>query len=321
MTTDSSYSSHPWHMHLLVSSMSAHGHAATIGPSVVKTLRAAGWKVSVSVTTAEDTPHLVASASTAPFVAALGGDGYISQVAQGIKGSDAIFVPLPGGRGNDLCRALGLSADPMVRAEHLASILRDARQDTHSDEAATERLAAHIRDVDALWVEEDDKPARLAMGIVSLGFDSTVNQIANESGLKSGPLVYGYAALVGFRRYRERVIHALVDGEQRNLSGWIAAVSNSGMFGGGIRFVPTSDVEDGRMELVHVGSATKPVILRALMNILRRRSAEHPLISVAQVDHIRFTEPVGVQAWADGDPIATVPFSVRTEKGAIRMLA
>lgn len=306
----------PWHIHLLVSSMSAHGQAIKVGPSVVRILRAAGWKVTVSVTTAEDTPSKIAKASSAPFVAALGGDGYLSQVAQGVKETESIFVPLPGGRGNDLCRALKVSADPVERAQELSALLKH-----RTDDEIRDVIERHTRDIDAMWLHEEGKSPRIALGILSLGFDASVNQIANDSWFRSGPIAYGYGALAGFASFRERPIRAIVDGIERDLSGWIASVSNSGMFGGGIHFVPASGLEDGCMELVHVGSASRSVVLRALLEILKSRNAEHPLIQVSQVRSISFVEPAGMEAWADGDPVATVPFSVSMERGAIRTLA
>lgn len=307
------------HMHLLVSSMSARGRALTVAPDVVRRLRAGGWKVTVSVTKAEDNLRALSDKVDAPFVGALGGDGYLAQTAQSVQGSDAVFVPLPGGRGNDLCRALGLSPDPLKRADQLASYM--TRQPGHNGADGVQFVEDHIRCVDAMWLDEGDKPAMMTLGIVSLGFDSAVNQIANDSWFRSGPIAYGYGALAGFGRYTERQVRALVDGEDRDMSGWIASVSNSGWFGGGIQFVPTSQLGDGQMELVHVGSASRRVVLKALVEILKSRSAEHPLIQVSQAREVRFTEPVGLQAWADGDPVATVPFTVRLQRDAVRMLA
>lgn len=309
----------PRRIHVLVSSMSARGRAISVGPSVVRILREGGWEVSVSVTTAEDTPRKVAAAAEAPFVAALGGDGYLSQVAQGLASTDSIFVPLPGGRGNDLCRALGASPDALRRARDLASLgVQRCEADGGLD--SSDPIEQRLREVDAMWVDQDGRESRIVLGILSVGYEAAVNQIANDSWFRSGPLAYGYGALAAFSCYEQHEFRAIVDGEERDLSGWVASVSNSGMFGGGIHFVPSSSLEDGRMELVHVPPAQRSVVLRALMDILKRREATHPLIQVSSIESISFTEPCGLQAWADGDPIATVPFTVRIEKGAIRML-
>lgn len=301
------------HMHLLVSSMSARGRAIEVGPQIVQTLRNGGWDVTVSVTTAEDTPSTVALASDKPYVAALGGDGYLAQVAQGVHGTNATFIPLPGGRGNDLCRALGAGPDPYQRARNLARLGIENTENPNE-------LDLHLRDIDVLWIEQEGRKPTMVMGIISLGYEAHVNQIANDSWFRSGPIAYGYGALAGFTTYTEREIHATIDGKDTNLSGWVASISNSGMFGGGIHFVPTSDLQDGQMELVQVGSVSRREVLAAVMQILKTRNAQHPLVHVSKAHEITITAPTGLQAWADGDPIATVPFTVRTERGGIRML-
>ena len=102
---------------LLVSSMSAGGRSVRLGPRIVRILRGGGWEVGVRLTTPGDDPAAIAGeVASGSFVAALGGDGYLGAVARGCHESDAIFVPMPGGRGNDLCRALGIGTDPLVRA-------------------------------------------------------------------------------------------------------------------------------------------------------------------------------------------------------------
>lgn len=307
---------HARRMHLFVSSLSARGRAIDVAPQVVQALRRGGWDVTVQVTTAADSPRLLAQDSTAPFIGALGGDGYLSQVARGLSTGKATFVPLPGGRGNDLCRSLKIACDPVERARNIADLGMCRGQDAaeHPD------LSERVRSIDAMWVHEEGEEPHLVMGVLSLGYEAHVNEIANQSWLRSGPLAYSYAALMGFASFRERPMRAIVDGVEQDLSGWVASVSNSGMFGGGIHFVPTSDLTDGRMELVHVGHLSKPTVLRVVMDILASRSVSHPLVKVSPVSTITFTEPVGAQAWADGDAVATVPFSLRLERGAIRVL-
>lgn len=303
----------PRKMHLLVSSMSARGRAIEVGPAVVRTLRAGGWKVTVSVTSPEDTPQKIAAASEAPFVGALGGDGYLSAVAQGVHDSDAIFVPLPGGRGNDLCRALGISHDPFKRAHEVAAFGIDTGDSTD--------LEAHIRDIDGLWVRDEEGTDTLVLGIVAVGYEARANEIANASWFRLGPMAYAYGAFAAFSTYAERPFRAVVDGKERDLTGWVASVSNSGCAGGGIRMVPTSNLEDGMIELFHIGRASKRTALAALTQIVAKRNANHPLVNIEPVREVSFTEPVGMKAWADGDPVATIPCTMRVAPGVVRMLA
>ena len=179
---------------LLVSSMSAGGRSVRLGPRIVRILRGGGWEVAVRLTTPGDDPVAIAGGVVAgSIVAALGGDGYLSAVACGCHESDAIFAPLPGGRGNDLCRALGIGTDPLARARSLA------RLGLTSDEAgalSSDSLTSRVRPLDGMWVRTREG-VRLALGVVSIGLDARANILANESSLTSGPLAYGYGA---FRR-------------------------------------------------------------------------------------------------------------------------
>ncbi|QWW20721.1 diacylglycerol kinase [Schaalia sp. 19OD2882] len=290
-------------MALLVSSTSAHGRALRVGPEVVRTLKASGWQVDVRVTSTDEDPSDVAAASSSPVVAALGGDGYVAAVASALHRTGALFAPLPGGRGNDLCRALGIGTDPVAHARRLAS------------------PEIVERPLDAIRVTPDDRPERLAFGIVSFGLDATANRVANETEwINSGPLAYAWGASLGIARHRPCPMSALVDGQQEEVGGWLLSVSNSGWFGGGINLAEESDPGDGLLELVHVGPLPLRRALPLLAKVLLTRGHD-PALTVRRVREVRVTTPDGFIAMADGDRIGTVPLTMSVVAGAVRVLA
>ena len=304
-------------MLLLVSSMSAGGRSVRLGPRIVRILRGGGWEVAVRLTTPGDDPAAIAGGVAAgSIVAALGGDGYLSAVARGCHESDALFVPMPGGRGNDLCRALGVGTDPLVRARRLASL------GFSSDEAgasSSESLASRVHPLDGMWVRSRDG-VRLALGIVSIGLDARANILANESSLTSGPLAYGYGAFAALASHEPTEIVATVDGVERNMSGWIASVSNSGRFGGGITLVESSDMSDGVLEVCHVGPLSFARALPVLAKVVAGRAKNHPAIEVESARVVSFAAPAGMVAMADGDRIASIPFTVDVAPGVVSVL-
>ena len=304
-------------MLLLVSSMSAGGRSVRLGPRIVRILRGGGWEVAVRLTTPGDDPAAIAGGVAAgSIVAALGGDGYLSAVARGCHESDALFVPMPGGRGNDLCRALGVGTDPLARARRLASL------GLSSDEAgasSSDSLASRVRPLDGMWVRSRDG-VRLALGIVSIGLDARANILANESSLTSGPLAYGYGAFAALASHEPAEIVATVDGVERNMSGWIASVSNSGRFGGGITLVESSDMSDGVLEVCHVGPLSVARALPVLAKVVAGRAKNHPAIEVESARVVSFAAPAGMVAMADGDRIASIPFTVDVAPGVVSVL-
>jgi len=304
-------------MLLLVSSMSAGGRSVRLGPRIVRILRGGGWEVAVRLTTPGDDPAAIAGGVAAgSIVAALGGDGYLSAVARGCHESDALFVPMPGGRGNDLCRALGVGTDPLARARRLASL------GLSSDEAgasSSDSLASRVRPLDGMWVRSRDG-VRLALGIVSIGLDARANILANESSLTSGPLAYGYGAFAALASHEPTEIVATVDGRERNMSGWIASVSNSGRFGGGITLVESSDMSDGVLEVCHVGPLSVARALPVLAKVVAGRAKNHPAIEVESARVVSFAAPAGMVAMADGDRIASIPFTVDVAPGVVSVL-
>lgn len=302
---------------LLVSSMSAGGRSVRLGPRIVRILRGGGWEVAVRLTTPGDDPVAIAGGVVAgSIVAALGGDGYLSAVARGCHESDAIFAPLPGGRGNDLCRALGIGTDPLARARSLA------RLGLTSGEAgvlSSDSLTSRVRPLDGMWVRTRES-VRLALGVVSIGLDARANILTNESSLTSGPLAYGYGAFAALASHEPTDIVATVDGRERNMSGWIASVSNSGRFGGGITLVDSSDMNDGILEVCHVGPLPMSRALPVLASVVAGRAKTHPAIEVESARVVSFAAPVGTVAMADGDRVASIPFTVDVAPGVVSVL-
>ena len=300
---------------LLVSSMSAGGRSVRLGPRIVRILRGGGWEVAVRLTTPGDDPAAIAGeVAPASFVAALGGDGYLGAVARGCHESDAVFVPMAGGRGNDLCRALGIGTDPLARARSLAP------QGLSSAEAdSSDWLASRIRPLDGMWVRSREG-VRLALGVVSIGLDARANVLANESSLTSGPLAYGYGAFAALASHQPTDVVATVDGHERNMGGWIASVSNSGRFGGGITLVESSDMSDGVLEVCHVGPIPISRALPVLARVVAGRAKAHPAIEVEKARAVSFAAPAGIVAMADGDHIASIPFTVEVAPGVVSVL-
>ncbi|MDU3551127.1 MAG: acylglycerol kinase family protein, partial [Actinomyces sp.] len=184
---------------LFVSALSGKGRALRRAPKVAALLRSQGWNVDVRVTHRSDDPAALAAACTNHWVAVLGGDGYIARIATQVGARGGVVIPLPGGRGNDLCRCLGIGTDAVahVRSLPMASEICASEAGEHprirgvdamqvralngvneGQDATGQRPASPTKDL-------EENPAQV-LGIVSFGLDALANQIANDTSFASG---------------------------------------------------------------------------------------------------------------------------------------
>lgn len=290
-------------MDLLVSKVSAGGRATALGHEVAQILRTNGWEIRVHYTDASDhLPHRVAELSET-LLGAVGGDGYLASIAASVAATPGkILVPFPGGRGNDLCRALNLGTSATRRAHQLSPTWQ-----------------GRVRTIDGMWVDSATNPAPvLAVGIVSLGIDASANQIANK--LQWGPVSYAWGAIHAFLRHRFHDVKGTIDGKVTDFSGWVSSVSNSGWMGGGINLVPASDLEDGVLEIFTVPPASRWRVLPLLVRALTVAVPRSPLIRVRAGKEVVITADSPVAAMADGDHVGDTPLRIRVAPQALRVL-
>jgi YegS/Rv2252/BmrU family lipid kinase len=284
---------------LIVNPVAGGGRPARALPQVQAELRARGFdqRFDYTKSLAHARELAIEAAANGEVAVAFGGDGLISAVAGALRGSDGVMGVLPGGRGNDLCRVLGIPRGPLAACAVLAS--------------GIETL-----------LDLGEAGGRTFLGIASCGFDSVVNRIANETTVVRGSPVYGLALLRALPGWRAAGFEVTVDGgEARRFSGYSVAAANSKQFGGGMRLAPDASLTDGLLDVVIIEDMTKPRFLRLAPTVFSGRHLRYREVSVlrGREVHISATEPFTL--YADGEPIAELPVTVRVLPAAVRMIA
>jgi len=230
--------------------------------------------------------------------AAMGGDGLVGAVAGALHGSgeaSALLAVVPGGRGNDFARTLGIPRD----AAAAAALLAGARERT---------------------IDLGEVGGRPFVGIASCGFDSDANRIANATRMP-GDLAYLYGALRALAAWRPARFELTLDGaEPISHTGYNVAVANGRRYGGGMIIAPGAELDDGRFDVVTVAAVSKPRFLRALPKVFRGTHVMNPEVTVRRAREVRIAADRPFALYADGDPIAELPATVRTLPGAVKVL-
>jgi YegS/Rv2252/BmrU family lipid kinase len=241
--------------------------------------------------------ELVAAALAEDRVAvAMGGDGIVGRVAAGVSAAGGLLGVLPGGRGNDFCRAAGIP----LKAVDACNVLASGEE----------------RPVDLGYVGNT-----AFVGIASIGFDSAVQERVLTSRLPLGDLVYLYGSLTTVVRWSPATFTLRIDGESTVMSGWSVAVSNSGMYGGGMRLAPDASLEDGLLDVVLTTTTNRRTFLRALPKVFKGTHVNEPSVTVRTARSVELiSSDPAYRVFADGDPIASLPCTVTVRPGALRVL-
>jgi YegS/Rv2252/BmrU family lipid kinase len=283
---------------LIVNPAAGGGRPARALPAVQAALRAHGLEHHVKFTESLDHARelALAAASDGEVAVAFGGDGLIGAVAGALKHSDGVVGMLPGGRGNDLCRVLGIPRKPVDACAVLSSGV--------------------VRGLDL-----GEAGSQTFAGIASCGFDSVVNQIANETTLVRGGLVYAYGLLRALPSWKPAGFEVRLDGhDPLRFAGYSVAAANSKMFGGGMLLAPDASLEDGLLDVVMIEDMPRVRYLRLAPSVFSGRHVRQPMVRVLRASEVRIEATRPFSVYADGEAIAELPVTIRVLPRAVRVI-
>jgi YegS/Rv2252/BmrU family lipid kinase len=226
----------------------------------------------------------------------MSGDGMIGQVGGVLAGGEVPMGVIPGGRGNDLARVLGIPTEI---------------------EAATGLLAtATTRAIDV-----GDVNGRRFLCIASCGFDSDANRIANQARLVKGNLVYLYAALRALVAWTPARFEIAADGAHREFTGYAIAAANGKAYGGGMLLAPDAEIDDGLLDVVYTTHVSKLRFLANLPKVFEGRHTANDEVNVLRAREVEIRADRPFAVYADGDHLTDLPARVRVLPRALNVIA
>ena len=245
-----------------------------------------------------------ASAAGVDRVVAVGGDGTVQEVANGVvEGGGAATVGIvPVGSGNDLARSLGLPRDPAA--------------------AWTVAIGRGERAVDLLLATGGDGRRRWFGSAGGIGFDAQVAAaMATRAGWQRGQVGYLLTTLAELRRFSNRRVEITLDGATLSRQVLFVAIANGEYYGGGMRIAPGAAVDDGRFDLCVVGDVSRLTALRQLANLYRGTHVDHPQVDMHRGSSVAIDGDAATLVHLDGEPFGTLPLRVELHPGRITVAA
>jgi YegS/Rv2252/BmrU family lipid kinase len=228
-------------------------------------------------------------------VFAVGGDGTVNEVAQGLVGSPVMMGILPKGSGNGLARHLGIP----VQFKKSLSLLESNKSFL----------------MDTLSIN-----GKLSVNVSGVGFDGHIARLFGKNG-KRGLLGYTQLVIKEFFSFKEFNTKVTLDGEEQQRDCFIIALANSSQFGNNARIAPHASVCD---EWIDVSFIKKVPLTQAagfgqkMFSGNLNTSAFVDIVKAKKVE-LQVSQPVAYHI--DGEPFEpTDRFIVEIKPATLKML-
>ncbi len=241
----------------------------------------------------------------ASLVVAVGGDGTLNEVVNGIAGRDVELATIPLGTGMDFVRTYGIP--------------------TKFDDAVRCALDGGTRTIDAgrvsyrMWSGEAAE--RWFANVGSVGMSGAVAQRANGmSKALGGKLTFFYALTRVFLEWENTEVTVLLDnGEERRGLMHDVVVANGAWHGGGMKLAPAALPDDGLFEVVLIGDIGKIDFLTTAPKIYKGRHVEHAKVEVMRSKRVEVDAGERLPIEVEGEQVGTTPAVFEVVPGALRV--
>ncbi len=205
------------------------GRAAAQEEAVIKAMNRLGVEFEIQRTHGPgDAVRIARAAASSGYdvVAAMGGDGTVNEVVNGIAGTGAALALIPTGTGNDFRRAVEVPGD--------------------DPEAACAIIArGKLRAVDLCRAND-----RYFISSFGTGFDAAVTYRTNSRKKRlSGIWNYLLALVQVILTYRPAHVKITLDDRELSRTPLLCAATNARTIGGGMMICPDAEIDDGLLDV------------------------------------------------------------------------
>ncbi|MEM7310215.1 MAG: diacylglycerol kinase family protein [Planctomycetota bacterium] len=289
----------PFHRALVLANpISGRGKAARAAHELSEGLNRMGIPAEVYLTQARrDGVRLLRELDDdTDLVCAVGGDGTLREVLEGLRDPGIAVASIPFGTANVVANELGLPRD----VHHALEIVAGQR----------------ARALDVASVN-----GKLSIFVTGVGLDAlTVQEMERR---RRGPIrksSYVGAFYHALRSYRPPRLRVAVDGEELDAEYGLVIVSNTVGYGGVLRLSQDARLDDGQLEVYLFRTGSLPEVVRGFARGLVGKLPGGPVaMRRARRVEVRSDEEVPFQV--DGDFGGTTPVEVEVATTQYRILA
>lgn len=220
-------------------------------------------------------------------VIAVGGDGTLNHVLNGIKDCDVTLNIIPAGTGNDFVKNIDIGG---ALEEQIDTILKGKE----------------------IKIDVGICNEQLFLNGVGLGFGGQIvsDMLIKKSWL-SGHAKYYFFVLRILATFKAISLKLIIDSNQLNENLILLTIANGTTFGGGFRLAPDADIFDGLLDICMIGDIS-PV--KRFLNIHKLSNGTHGKLGDVKFEKtksITIEENPYILGEIDGEPLGHPPFNIK----------
>ncbi len=207
---------------------------------------------------------------------AVGGDGTINEIVNGLMGGNSKLGIVPIGSGNDFVRALDIPLSLMEAMDIL--------------------LAMNTQAIDI-----GKAGNRYFQNGLGIGFDAWVVEETLKVHKLRGTAIYMYSVLKTIYSYKPPVVKLQYNDVSREENFFMITVGNGISLGGGFKLTPNAIVDDGLFDLNIIRDLKKWEIYQNLLSVFAGKHIYLEQVTTDRTDRLTINSEEGFAAHVDGE--------------------
>ena len=262
----------------IVNPAAARGKAVRVAEKVIKICeeRHLDYQLIYTDKSGDATKFAIESKDQFECTVAVGGDGTINEVVNGLMGGQSKLGIVPVGSGNDFVRAMDIPLD-ITKAMDILFAMKTQPIDIG---------------------KAGDRYFQNGLGI---GFDAWVVEETLKVNKLRGTAIYLYSVLKTIYNYQPPIVNICYNDVNRTERFYMITVGNGISLGGGFKLTPNAIVDDGLFDLNIIRDLKKWEIYQNLISVFTGRHIYLEQVTTDRTDQLSIESEEGFAAHVDGE--------------------
>ena len=284
---------------LIINPNSGKGSALKKSQSVIAELEKRDIEFDYEITNGPREAVRIAREASAKYekIVAVGGDGTVNEVGEGVVGTDSIFCVIPLGSGNDFANELKIPSKIISAVDLL--------------------LQGSVRTIDVIRVND-----RVSLNTAGVGFNALVSENVGQIKYLRGLSVYIWGVVKSAVRYEAIPLKIAINNKVIDEKIFMVSICNSKSEGGGFVVAPDAINDDGFFDVTVIRDIGYLKLLLNITNALNGKLNKMDEVETIRSDKITIESEFPMPLHVDGEVLSMNSNYVEASilKGALRVI-